>query len=167
MNFSNKDNNRFDNRTPAEFEADIVYKTLVERKLFIQWIDLLERETGVRPNFTDTGCGKHGEFIESAKVSTDADFNVEGFGFIEVKFARPMLKRDFHLKVGQTRSYIAQGASILMVIGADEDIPKFTLLKPQVLQEIIDTCPVTRWVGFGDKPAYRIDINRFIWRDLK
>lgn len=158
---------RYDNRSEEEFKQDIAYKTLVERKLFIQWIDLLEREQGSRPAFTDTGCGKHGEFIEAAKVSTDADFNVEGFGAIEVKFARPMLKRDFHLKVGQTKSYIQQNASILMVIGADEDVPKFTLLSPRVLQEIIDTCPVTRWVGFGDKPAYRIDINRFIWRDLK
>ena len=158
---------RYDHRTEDEFKQDIAYKTLVERKLFLQWIDLLERERGSRPAFTDTGCGKHGEFIESAKVSTDADFNVEGFGAIEVKFARPMLKRDFHLKIGQIKSYVAQGATILMVIGADQDVPKFTLLSPTVLQEIIDTCPVTRWVGFGDKPAYRIDINRFIWRDLK
>lgn len=158
---------RYDKRTEEEFKQDIAYKTLVERKLFLKWIELQERDTGVRPQFTDTGCGKHGEFIEAKDVSTDADFNVQGFGAIEVKFARPMLKRDFHLKVGQTKSYITQGASILMVIGADEDVPKFTLLSPQALQEIIDTCPVTRWVGFGDKPAYRIEINKFIWRKLK
>jgi hypothetical protein len=160
-------NNRFDLRTESEFKKDIAEKTLVERKLFLQWIDLLEREQGSRPKFSDTGCGNHGEFIESAQVSTAADFNVEGFGPIEVKFAKPMLDKNFHLKVGQTKSYIAQGASVLMVIGVDEEVPRFTLLRPEALQEIVDTCPVTRWIGFGWKAAFVVLIEKFIWRDLK
>lgn len=158
---------RYDNRTEEEFKADIAYKTLVERKLFLQWIDLQEKETGIRPEFRDTGCGKHGEYIEDHEVSTDADFEVDGVGLVEVKFARPMLKRDFHLKVGQTKSYIEQGAMVLMVIGADEDVPKFTVLRPEALQEIADTCPIVKWVGFGFKPSYRVEINKFVWRDLK
>jgi hypothetical protein len=159
--------NRFDSRSESEFKKDIAEKTLVERQLFMRWIDLIERETGTRPTFTDTGCGNHGEFIEAKDVTTAADFNVDGFGLIEVKFAKPMLDKNFHLKLGQTKSYIEQGASVLMVIGADEDIPRYTLLGPQALQNIIDTCEVTSWIGFGLKPAYRIAINKFIWRDLK
>lgn len=159
-------NKRYDTRSEEEFKADIAYKTLLERKLFLQWLDLQERETGVRPDFTDTGCGKHGEYIEDHEVSTDADFHVDGFGPVEVKFARPMLKRDFHLKVGQVKSYIKQDAMVLMVIGADEDVPKFTMLRTEALEEIVETCPIVKWVGFGFKPAYRIDVGSFVWREL-
>jgi hypothetical protein len=160
-------NKRFDTRTEEEFKAEIAQRTLLERELFLEWLNLQEKETGVRPEFTDTGCGNHGEFIEDKKVSTAADFDVEGIGLVEVKFAKPMLKRDFHLKVGQTKSYIKQGAMILMVIGADEDVPKFTLISVEALEEIVETCPIVKWVGFGFKASYRIEIGKFIWRDLK
>lgn len=160
-------NKRFDHRTEEEFKVEIAERTLLERRLFLEWIDLQEDDTGTKPEFTDTGCGNHGEFIEDKKVSTAADFDVEGIGLVEVKFAKPMLKRDFHLKVGQTKSYIKQGALILMVIGANEDVPKFTLISVEALEEIVETCSIVKWVGFGFKAAYRVSVNQFVWRDLR
>ena len=138
-----------------------------ERALFLLWLDLIERETGSRPRFEDTGCGKSGDFLEDKKVSTDPDFSVEGYGLIEVKFAKPLLTRNFHLKENQVKAYHKKGASVLMVNGSDEEVPTFTILKPETLQSIMDDCKVIPWKGFGWKAAYRIPVKRFLWRNIK
>lgn len=160
-------NYRFDERSKKEFEDDIKHHTMEERALFLLWLDLIEKETGTRPEFKDTGCGKHGDFLEDQDVSTAPDFKVDGYGEIEVKFSKPLLKRSFHLKVSQVKAYYKRGATILMVMGSNEDIPQFTMLKPDALAAIMKECEIVNWKGFGWKPAYRIPVNRFLWRALK
>ena len=158
---------RFDSRSKEEFEKDIKSRTMEERALFFMWLDLLEKETGVRPKFTDTGCGRDGNLLDDNKVSTLPDFEVEGYGKVEVKFSNPNLDRAFHLKVNQVKSYHQNGAMILMVNGAADPVPTFTILKPEALGKIIDAYKVIPFKGFGWKPAYRIPVKDFIWRPLK
>jgi hypothetical protein len=160
-------NYRFDQRSQEEFERDIKDRTHTERALFLMWLDLVEKNTGKRPSYKDTGCGKTGDFLTDKEVSTQADFDVENFGKIEVKFAKPLLDKFFHLKVRQVKAYAKQGASILMVNGADQDVPQFTVLSPQTLQSIINDCRIVKWAGFGYKTAYKIPVDRFVWRSLK
>jgi hypothetical protein len=160
-------NYRFDERSEDEFKRDIRKHTIKERELFFLWLDLVERETGNRPNFRDTGCGKNGEFLEDKDVSTDADFDVEGYGSIEVKFSKPMLTKSFHLKVNQVKAYHKKNVTILMVNGCDEPIPTFTILKPDSLENIMKTCKAIAWRGFGGKQAYSIPVKQYIWRPLK
>ena len=165
---SSSSNYRFDKRTKQEFQKDIKDRTLEERRLFFVWLDLLEADSNERPDYDDTGCGKDGEFLENANVTTNADYYVEGYGPIEVKFAMPVLTRYFHLKARQVKSYIEQSATVLMVNGASEDVPTFTMIDPNALQSIVDDedVPVIPWQGFGNKPSYRIPIARFIWRPM-
>jgi hypothetical protein len=163
---SNK-NYRLDGRSEEEFRRQIKDRTMQERSLFLLWLDLLEKSTGTRPVYKDIGCGKTGDYLPDEDVTMEPDFEVEGYGKVEVKFSKPMLDRMFHLKVGQVKSYHKSNASILMVNGADFDTPKFTMLKTDALKQIIDFCEVTRWRGFGGKAAYRIPVDMFIWRDLK
>lgn len=160
-------NYRFDERSESEFKRDIKSHTMEERALFLLWLDLIEKETGTRPEFKDTGCGKDGNFLEDKAVSTDPDFEVDGFGEVEVKFAKPMLKKYFHLKRNQVKQYHKRGASILMVNGSEEDVPMFTMLKSEALEVIMKECDIINWKGFGWKPAYRIPVSRFLWRPLK
>jgi hypothetical protein len=160
-------NYRFDERSKEQFEKDIRDRTMEERSLFLLWLDLIEKETGHRPKYKDTGCGKTGKYLEDAEVSTAPDFEVDGYGHIEVKFSKPRLIKVFHLKVGQVKQYLKQKATILMVNGTNEDIPEFTMLKPAAHQDIVKTCQVVNWTGFGFKPAYRIPVKRFLWRALK
>ena len=160
-------NYRFDNRSEDEFKADIKNHTTEERRLFFMWLDLIEKETGKRPGFQDTGCGNDGEFLENSKVNTDPDFTVDGYGEIEVKFAKPLIKTYFHLKTNQVKHYCERGATILMVNGAGEEIPMFTMLKPGALQDITKDCKRINFKGFGWKPAYRVLVSRFLWRPLK
>lgn len=158
---------RYDTRSKAEFERDIKSHTMEERALFLLWLDLVEKETGKRPKFQDNGCGNRGELLDDKEVSTDPDFEVEGYGHVEVKFSKPMLTKFFHLKKNQVQKYIKNGATILMVNGAKEDVPTFTMLKPAALAAIAEDCKVIPWTGFGHKPAYKIPVGRFIWRPLK
>jgi len=160
-------NYRFDERSEKQFKRDIKDHTMAERALFLLWLDLIERETGTRPDFEDTGCGKNGEFLEDKQVSTEPDFTVDGYGQVEVKFAKPLLTRTFHLKVNQVKQYHKKGATILMVNGSDEEVPEFTMLKPEALDRIMKEYKVVPWKGFGFKPAYRIPVKDFIWRPLK
>jgi len=160
-------NYRFDDRSKEQFEKDIKNHTMEERALFLLWLDLVEKETGTRPKYKDTGCGKSGDFLEDKEVSTDPDFKVEGYGEIEVKFAKPLLTRSFHLKINQVRSYHKKGATILMVNGADEEVPTFTMLKPKALAAIMKDCKQVPWKGFGYKMSYRIAVKRFVWRPLR
>lgn len=160
-------NYRFDSRSEEEFEKDIKSRTMQERKLFLAWLDLVEKETGKRPKFTDTGCGKDGDLLQDDQVSTDPDFEVEGYGKVEVKFSYPNIKKCFHLKANQVASYARSGAIILMVNGAEDPIPTYTILKREALNKIMETCKVVPFKGFGWKPSYKINIKDFIWRPLK
>lgn len=160
-------NYRFDDRSEAEFKKDIKQHTMTERALFLLWLDLVEKDTGKRPTYEDSGCGKDGKFLEDKEVSTDPDFEVEGYGFVEVKFAKQILTRDFHLKVNQVLSYCKKQTTILMVNGADEEVPTFTMLKPDVLKQISEDCKSIPWRGFGGKLSYKISVKRFIWRPIK
>lgn len=160
-------NYRFDDRSEEQFKKEIKERTFEERALFLRWLDLVEKETGKRPSYIDTGCGKTGDFLEDEEVSTDPDFKVEGYGHVEVKFSKPMLRRVFHLKESQVKSYLKKKATILMVNGAGEDVPEFTILKPKTLKEIANICEIVFWKGFGGKPSYRIPVNKFVWRPLK
>lgn len=160
-------NYRYDSRSEDEFKRDIKSRTQEERTLFLLWLDLVERTTGVRPKYTDTGCGQSGELLQDSEVSLDPDFHVEGYGKVEVKFSKPLLNKFFHLKAAQIRSYQNEGATILMINGSHEDVPQYTMLKPAALQDIMDTCKVIPWSGFGHKPSYKIAVNKFIWRPLK
>jgi len=160
-------NYRFDERSESEFKEDIKNHTMEERALFLLWLDLVERDTGSRPEFKDTGCGRSGDFLEDKAVNTDPDFEVDGYGEVEVKFAKPMLKRYFHLKQNQVKQYLKRGACILMVNGSGEEVPEFTMLKTDALASIMKDCEIVPWKGFGWKPAYRIPVNKFLWRPLK
>lgn len=160
-------NYRYDNRSEDQFKRDIKSRTQEERKLFFLWLDLVAKTTGQRPVFTDTGCGQTGELLAEEDVSTSPDFHVEGYGQVEVKFSKPLLTKFFHLKASQVRSYLKSGATILMINGSDEPVPQFTMLRKSALQEIVDTCKVIPWVGFGSKMSYKVPVSKFIWRPLK
>jgi hypothetical protein len=160
------DKHRFDVRSEEEFRKEIKESTAIEHVLFEKWINWCEVHKGERPEYTTTGCGGDGEFLENKKVTTTADYRVGGLGPVEVKFAKPMLKRDFHLKASQTESYLRQGAYVLMFNGSSDPDTTFTLITPIILEDIVKNCKVIPWIGFGGKPSYKIPVNKFIWRKL-
>lgn len=161
-----KDKYRFDRRTKEEFARDIAKGHEIETDLLERWLDHLEEKHGERPTVEFTGCGEGGEYLESHEVNDDADYYVDGYGLVEVKFAKPMLERDFHLKVHQVESYIRQESYVLMVLGVETDQAKFALITPETLKDIQVSCKIVRWDGFGGKRAFRVPVRKFVWREL-
>jgi hypothetical protein len=160
-------NYRFDKRSKSEFQKDIREASKTEEEILRLWLDLLQKDGLHRPSYKDLASGRDGGFLKDADVDSTADFEVEGHGRVEVKFCKPFLKTRFHLKVGQLKSYMQQGCKILIVNGWETDKPVFTIINPNMMQKIVDFCEVVRWIGFGDKPAYRIPTELFVWRPLK
>ncbi len=159
-------NYRFDGRSKEQFEKDILDRTLEEKRLFLLWIQLLEKKNGQKVEYKNTGCDNSGEYLEDQDVSTVADFEVEGYGRVEVKFSKPVLDKFFHLKSSQVKKYINQNATILMVNGTSSDKPVYTMLDAKCLTKISEECKEIPWAGFGRKMSYKIPINMFIWRPL-
>lgn len=155
------DKYRFDNRTRAEFERDIKEGNLLEKQLLIRWLQRL----GDGRKYRETGCGNDGEFLTADKVSLAADFWVDGYGSVEVKFAKP-LAQTFHLKVDQIDYYIRNNASILMVIGVETATPKYSLMTLDDLHYIAEEAEVVNCRQFGNKQAYRVPSSWLSWKDL-
>ena len=161
-------NYRFDKRSKEEFVDDIKASTRTESVLLNLWLDYLERKDGTRPVFRYTGCGEDdGEFLEDKKVTTHADYQVDGHGLVEIKFSKKLLPKVFHLKEKQVESYLKQEANILMVNGAMTDDPVFTIITHDALKGIAENCKVRPWPGFGNKRSYIVHVSDFIWRHLK
>lgn len=160
-------NYRFDKRSKDKFKQDIKEASKTEEIILNLWLDILQKEGLTRPSYSNLAAGRSGEFLKDGEVDSTADFEVEGHGRVEVKFCNPFLKTRFHLKVGQTKSYIKQDCKILIANGWETDKPVFTIINPAMMKKIVDCCEVVRWIGFGDKPAYRVPTDLFVWRPLR
>lgn len=155
---------RFDHRSKEQFIEDIAKSTKKERILLDLWLKLQEKPLQV----VDTGCGNDGKFLENKDVTSKADFFIESFGPFEVKFSEKLLPKVFHLKENNVKSYIEEGATVMMVNGADnEDAAVYTLINPKQLAEIAATIEPLPFFGMGNKVCYKIPVNKFIWRKLK
>ncbi len=131
-----------------------------------RWLDVIEEDKGCRPSIESFGCDNDGEYLPDDQVNSRADYDVEGYGKIEVKFAKPLLRTCFHLKSSQIRSYIKQKAMILMINGWLTDDPVFTLIKLADLKKITEKCKEVEWRGFGGKKSYKVPTRQFKWRPL-
>ncbi len=155
-------NYRFDRRSKRQFTKDIKEAHAIEDAIMEAWLAKIGN-----PPAKQHGCGPDGEYLDQANVNTDADYDVEGYGLIEVKFSKPKLRRQFHLKVDQIQSYLDQDASILMVDGWETDTPTYVLIPAALLRGMIPDLEVLSWQGFGGKMAYRIPLDKFVWRSLR
>lgn len=160
-------NYRYDFRSKTQFAKDVKEGTLKENRLLKKWLDHIEIATGERPRAKRTRKkGSGGEYLDDKDVVIDADFEVEGYGLVEVKFAKSLITTNFHLKVDQVQKYIALGASVLMVNGADTSEPEFAFIRVRRLKELANEARIVHWRGFGGKKAYRIPIKKVRWMKM-
>lgn len=156
---------RFDRRTEEEFKKDIKRSTQDQVDILKCWLKTIGKED---LKYWDSGSDNSGKFIKKDKdVTTDPDYEVEKLGFVEVQYANPMCPKHFHLKENKLKTCIKKKASILMINGWKEDIPKFTLINHKQCKIIAARCEVVGWYSAGNKPAYRVPIDFLQWEDLK
>ena len=158
------DNYRWDRRSKRKFSLEVNRASKIEYQILELWLNAVEREQSTRPSYIETGCDNTGAFLE--KATTRADYHVEGYGFIEIKFSRPKKTKYFHLKVRQVKSYIKQKAKILFVNGWSTDNPQYTILTTHRLKTLDERCKTITFKGFGNKVSYRIPITMLFWRSL-
>ncbi len=152
---------RKDTRTLNQFKKDIKECTDIENELISLWINYIDPGKKILP----TGCDGTGKYLRDEEVSQVADFYIQGYGYIEVKFSKRPLKDYFHIKVNNINSYIEQRCTVLMFDGIES--PRYTLISTDMLTNIVNRCETIKWKGFGGKLSYRIPLNKFIWREIK
>ncbi len=161
-------NYRMDHRSKDEFKKDIKMAHAIELDILNRWLNLIKKETGIRPKYQDNAPRNDGEYLADRQVTTDADYIVEGYGLLEIKFSKPLLKDFFHLKQNQVLSYLRQQCILLMVSGINTENPVWTLIYPVDLIRLISLgeCHEVKWFSAGFKEAYKIPVNEFEWRSL-
>lgn len=158
---------RKDVRSDEQFKRDIKEGSIAEKQILERWLNVVEEATGKRPTFTDNGCDNSGEYLEERDVTLDPDYDVDGYGLVEVKFSNPKLHNVFHLKVDQVDRILKDKASILFANGwAAKGMAMFSLITPDELGAAIMRSPQVSWRGFGGKLAYRLNVNQFHWHRL-
>lgn len=157
------DKYRKDHRTEKEFRRDIADGSRIEQEIISVWTKKHLKNAA----YSDHGCDNSGQYLDFTDVNSNADFEVEGIGLVEVKFSLPLIKKYFHLKISQVISIIKQGAYILFVNGWNTEQPLFILISPEQLKLIKKWCEIVSWQGFGGKLSYRIPIEFFdSWESL-
>ena len=161
---SNFDNHRMDHRTPEEFMDDIKASAIIERDIVERYARYVMRVYGVQIVITDNGCDNSGKFLTKGQVTTKADYLINGKP-CEIKHFKPKLG-ELPLKVDSLKSYIKQGAPILLVNGYCSKAAEFTLIQPEQIQMIIDTCTPVRHAPWGGKLAFMMKKSDFKWCNL-
>jgi hypothetical protein len=143
---------------------DIELSSKIERLIVERYARYVKRVYGVEIVVTDNGCDNSGGYLPDCKVSTKADFLINGKPY-EIKHFKPML-RELPLKADSLQSYIDQGAQILLVNGYASKHPQFTLIQPHHIQRIVDTCTTVPHKPWGGKPVYMMLKKDFNWNNL-
>ena len=157
------DEYRRDVRDTQQFAKDIKEGTNVERIIIEKFVQILKRKTDGTMNFVikNHGCGNSGEWLSPNRVSTKADFDING-NLIEVKFCRPFSEM-FHFKVHQIQSCILQSASILFVNGYGTSSPKYTYLTKS---ELIEFSKKYKKVSYWEKETFEVPAKDLYWEDF-
>lgn len=160
-------NYRKDVRSDDQFKRDIKAGSIAERRIIERWLNVVEKETGRRPSFNDNGCDNSGSYLEEDQVTQAADYVVEGYGLVEVKFSNPKLHHSFHLKVDQVERILKDKSKILFVNGwSTKRNAEFVLITPDELLAATRSAPQVVWRGFGGKLSFKISVNKFHWQSL-
>ncbi|QGG47681.1 hypothetical protein [Heliorestis convoluta] len=158
------DRYRMDGRTLEQFAKDIEKAARVERDIIELYVAYYERTYNKRPVIEDNGCDNSGQLLSRKKVSTKADFKVNG-KLVEVKYNNEWLKK-FRFKADQLNSYLKQDASVLWVNGYTTKTPKFTVLKTKDMETIKATKTPIPFIPWGGKKCYELQSDDYVWTEL-
>lgn len=159
------DRYRMDGRTVEQFAADIERATRVEREIVDLYVQHYKIKYGIDLDIEDNGCDNSGQLLGRGKVSTKADFKLDGKP-VEVKFNKEMLAK-FHFKVDQLNSYLKQEASVIWVNGWETKAPVFTVLKTIDMESIKKLKRPVAFFPWGGKMCYELDAQEFRWLEFE
>lgn len=152
---------RKDWRTDEEYANDILKGHIAEKQIIEKYANHLRLKYDIEVTIEDNGVDNSGQVIDESKVTTKADYMLNGT-LIEVKFINNDAT-EFRFKKDQIKSYIKQGATILLVNGWQTDNPTFAVIKPDRLKEITKTHRAKPFKTWGYKMCYFLKSYSFKW----
>ncbi|MBW3019933.1 hypothetical protein KY334_01440 [Candidatus Woesearchaeota archaeon] len=155
------DNYRFDVRTKEEFIKDIDICTSKEQNIVMMFKDFLKKNYGKECIIENNGCNNTGKYLEDNKVSTKADYVIDG-RLVEIKFSNQLIDV-FRFKVDQLRSYVKQKCYILMVNGYETEFCKFKLFRPNELKDLLKNKSPKPFSKWGNKMCYELFEKDYKW----
>lgn len=155
---------RKDWRTDEEFEKDILVGHQTEKDIIEKYANHLRLKYNMEVVVEDNGVDNSGKVIDESKVSSKADYLVNG-SLIEVKFINNKAN-EFRFKKDQLKSYIKQDAIVLFVNGYKTDNPTFTLMRPDKLEKIARSNTAKPFAPWGHKLCYYLKAYSFEWHEF-
>jgi hypothetical protein len=153
------DGYRRDGRSLDQFALDVKEGTEKEQWIADKYVQILKAR-GEPAVVTNHGCGNDGRLLSADKISTAADFLLNGHP-LEVKFANNWCNR-FRFKVDQIVSYVNQDANLLFVNGLETPSPCYLLFTVGYLRWLLLHGEVVHYEGW-QKDVYELKANRFMW----
>lgn len=154
------DSYRLDNRTVDQYERDMKDSHVIERDIIHRYSLYLFKRYKKTIRIQNNGCDNSGKLLSKEEVNTKADFILNGKPF-EVKFNRDMLDA-FHFKVGQAESYASQRAFILWCNGYNTARPKFAIINPFEVKQIVKFKP-RRFFPEWQKDVFQLKTDDYKW----
>lgn len=155
---------RLSGRTLEQFKVDIKRAHKDEKLVIDRYAKFYKDKYGKDLNIIDNGVDNDGNYIDVSNVRDDADFVVDGKP-LEVKVIKKDLFR-FRLKLNLLKSYLNQGAELLLVLGWEEDRQFFTILKEEDLKHIITFGKKYVSGDWEGKPTVELYRNSYDWNVL-
>lgn len=156
---------RKDWRDDEQYAKDIKDGHIAERKIIHKYAEHLRKKYDIEVTIEDNGVDNSGEVIDESKVTSKADYILNG-KLIEVKFINNK-STEFRFKKDQVKSYINQNATVLLVNGWQTDSPTFTIVKPDRLEEITKTHRAKPFKTWGYKLCYFLRSYSFKWYNFE
>jgi len=162
-------NRRKDVRTTAEFERDIVRRTLKER--FLARLFVMEmRARGSTVSVDETGNKDAGKVTARSSCESDYEFTIDGeLHLVDIKNCGISTKATF--KLYQLKQYVKQEASILLFVGTgfidkdptqiDYKQTQWALVTPHHIQYMIEDLKPYKDPNFGYKQCVRVTQPNF------
>lgn len=155
---------RMAGRTKEQFEQDIKSAHSNERDIVERFVIYFNDNYDQNLTIEDNGVNNDGDFLSYEEVDTRADYRVDG-QLIEVKYLEDHLTF-FRLKVTQLKSYIRQGAYLLLANGYKTSDPKFTLLKTDQLKDLLKNGHQYIFPMWEGKRVVEVYAKNYKWFDL-
>lgn len=155
---------RMAGRTKEKFKEDIRKGHLIEKEVVERYSVFYKSNTGKDLKIVDNGVDNSGKYLNINDVRDDADFVLNGVP-VEIKVIKNDLFQ-FRLKLNLIKSYIKQGACILIVLGWETDTPKFTLLNQHELKHMATFGKKEVSGDWEGKPTVLVYRNSFEWKPL-
>lgn len=155
-----------DKRSKETFCQDIAKATKTEKDILTRWLGILEKQYGHKPWAKDHGCSNDGRYLKNSEVTAAEDYEVEGYGLVEVKFSYSKLKETFHLKTRHVTRYLKNRSNILFVDGWESNNPRYTVISPDTLERLVAKAQIVPCHQFGGKEAYRFNTASLLWKEF-